>query len=159
MKLASILLAILFFSGCRTTQEVFTRQSKINEELTEHLDIQRKTSAAVLDSILSHYNATVSKLERQYALPDSSGYQAVISETEYHIDLIGETTTIRNRDTFQQEVLSNDVKLTTAGQKNESKGKKTDNRLFRPPQWFFVSFLILLVIGIIYYTYRKSICS
>lgn len=151
MKLTITILAILLFSGCRATQKVYTRQAELNKELVENLNVQRQTSAMVLDSILSYYNAKVTKTERLYTLPDSTGQQAVISETEYNVDLSGKITTLRNQNNNQHVALVNDKKMKETGRQYENCDEKTDSRLFHPPEWFYVSFLILVVTGIIFY--------
>lgn len=150
MKLIIIILLALILTGCRTTTDTFSRRTEINQEMLERLELQKQTNTSVLDSLLSHYKATIKKTERHYALPDSTGQQPIISETEYDIELEGEETAISNKKTNSQTNLSDDKKKIDTGKQIENQDKKTDSRLFRPPKWMIVAFFILLAIGIIY---------
>lgn len=150
MKLVFIILSTLILTGCRTTSDAFSRETEINRETLERLELQKQTNTSVLDSLLSHYKATIKKTERHYAPPDSTGQQPIISETEYDIELEGEETAISNRKTNSQADLSNDKKAIDTGKQIEKQDKKTDSRLFRPPKWMITVLFIILVIGIIY---------
>lgn len=150
MKLIIIILLALILTSCRTTTDAFSRRTEINREMLERLELQKQTKTSVLDSLLSHYKATIKKTERHYAPPDSTGQQPIISETEYDIELEGEETAISNKNTNSQTNLSDDKKKIDTGKQIENQDKKTDSRLFRPPKWMIVVFFILLAIGIIY---------
>lgn len=156
MKLIFIILLTLILTACRTTSDTFSRNTEINREMLECLELQKQANTSVLDPLLSRYKATIKKTERHYAPPDSTGQQPIISETEYDIELEGEETAISNKKTNSQANLSNDKKKTDTGKQIEHQDKKTDSRLFRPPKWMITAFFILLVIGIIY-KYRKMI--
>lgn len=158
MKLILIALTAVILIGCRTSSETFDRQTEIDRETLEHLDFQKQTASSVLDSILSRFNATIKKTERHYAPPDSAGNQAVVAETEYDINLEGETTAVSQKTTRQDTNLTDDKKARETGKKIETGVKQTDSRLLRPPQWLVVVALMILIIGIIY-KYRKKICS
>ncbi len=150
MKLIIIILLALILTGCRTTTDTISRRTEINREMLERLELQKQTNTSVLDSLLSHYKATIKKTERHYAPPDSTGQQPIISETEYDIELEGEETAISNKKTNSLADLSNDKKKTDTGKQIENKDKETDSRLFRPPKWMIVALFILLAIGLIY---------
>lgn len=150
MKLIFIILLTLILTACRTTSDAFSRNTEINREMLERLELHKQANTSVLDSLLSRYKATIKKTERQYAPPDSTGQQPIISETEYNIELEGEETAISNKKTNSQANLSNDKKKTDTGKQIEHQDKKTDSRLFRPPKWMIAVFFILLIIGIIY---------
>lgn len=150
MKQIFIILLVLTLTSCRTTSDTYSRETEINRKTLERLDFQKQTNTSVLDSLFSHYKATIKKTERRYAPPDSTGQQPIISETEYNIELEGDETAISNKKTNSLADLSNDKKKTDTGKQIENKDKETDSRLFRPPKWMIVALFILLAIGLIY---------
>lgn len=157
MKLTIITLFALLLAGCRTSSETFNRQEEINRETLERLTIQQQTSSSVLDSILSRYKATILKTERIYSRPDSTGSQAIISETEYKVDLEGEKQTITAKKKDQNTDLINDKTEQVTDRISEARDKETDSRLFKPPSWLVASFFIILVISIFLYCRKRFV--
>lgn len=150
MKLKLFILFSLILTACQTTSETLNRDSEINRETLERLEFHKRTNSSVLDSLLSHYRATIKKTERFYAPPDSIGHQPIISETQYNIELEGEETAISNKKAENKTDLSNDKKKTDIHKQIEYQDKKTDSRLFKPPRWIIAVLSIILVTGIIY---------
>ena len=157
MKLTIITFSVLFLTGCRTSSETSNRQKEINQETVERLTIQQQKTSSVLDSILSRYKATILKTERIYSLPDSTGSQAIISETEYKVDLEGERQTITTRNNDQNTNLTGDKTENDAVRINEARDKETDSRLFKPPSWLVAAFFIILVISIFLYCRKRFV--
>ncbi|MBP3517772.1 MAG: hypothetical protein J6K31_05100 [Parabacteroides sp.] len=150
MVLKLFILFFLILTACRTASETSNRDSEISRETLERLELHKQTNSSVLDSLLSHYRATIKKTERFYAPPDSIGNQIVISETQYDIELEGEETTISNQKKENRTGLSNDQKENDIRKQIEHQDKKTDSRLFKPPRWMIATLSIILAIGIIY---------
>lgn len=157
MKLTIIILSVLFLVGCRTSSETFNRQEEIHRETVERLTIQEQNTSTVLDSILSRYKATILKIERTYSLPDSTGCQAIISETEYKVDLEGDKQTITTRNKNQNTNLTSDKTENATVRINEAGDKETDSRLFRPPSWLVAALFIILVISIFLYCRKRFV--
>ncbi|WP_347146294.1 hypothetical protein [Parabacteroides goldsteinii] len=150
MKLKLFILFTLILTACRTTSETLNRDSDTNRKMLERLEFHKQTNSSVLDSLLSHYKATIKKTERFYAPPDSIGNQPIISETQYDIELEGDETAISNKKSENKTDLNNDKKKDDIRKQIEYQDKKTDRRIFKPPQWMIATFFIILVIGIIY---------
>ena len=150
MRVKLFILFSLILTACRTTSETLNRDSDINRETLEHLEFHKRTNSSVLDSLLSHYRATIKKTERFYAPPDSFGNQPIISETRYDIELEGKETAISNKKAENETDLSNDKKKNDIRKQIEYQDKKTDSRLLKPPRWMIATLSIILVIGIIY---------
>lgn len=157
MKLTIITLLVLFLVGCRTSSETFNRQKEINQETVERLTIQQQNTSSVLDSILSRYKATILKTERIYSRTDSTGSQAIISETEYKVDLEGERQTITTRNNDQNTNLTGDKTENETIRINEAREKETDSRLFKPPAWLVAAFFIILIISIFLYCRKRFV--
>lgn len=157
MKLIITALLTFVLIGCRTSSEAFARQEEVNRESLERLSIREQSTSSVLDSILSRYKATIKKTERIYGLPDSTGSQPIISETEYKVDLAGEKTTITAHNEDRNANLTNDKTENQISRIDESKDKETDSRLFKPPSWLTAIFFILLIISVFLYFRNKFV--
>lgn len=157
MKLTVITLLALFLASCRTSSETFNRQEELNRETFERLTIQQQNTSSVLDSILSRYKATILKTERIYSCPDSTGSQAIISETEYKVDLEGEKQTITAKNKNQNSALINDKTEQVTDRISEARDKETDSRLFKPPSWLVAAFFIILVISVFLYCRKRFV--
>lgn len=157
MRLTVIVLLALFLTGCRTSSETFNRQEELNRETFERLTIQQQNTSSVLDSILFRYKATILKTERIYSCPDSTDSQAIISETEYKVDLEGEKQTITTKNKNQNSALINDKTEQVTDRISEARDKETDSRLFKPPSWLVAAFFIILVISVFLYCRKRFV--
>lgn len=157
MRLTVIVLLALFLTGCRTSSETFNRQEELNRETFERLTIQQQNTSSVLDSILFRYKATILKTERIYSCPDSTDSQAIISETEYKVDLEGEKQTITAKNKNQNSALINDKTEQVTDRISEARDKETDSRLFKPPSWLVAAFFIILVISVFLYCRKRFV--
>lgn len=157
MRLTIIVLLALFLTGCRTSSETFNRQEELNRETFERLTIQQQNTSSVLDSILFRYKATILKTERIYSCPDSTDSQAIISETEYKVDLEGEKQTITAKNKNQNSALINDKTEQVTDRISEARDKETDSRLFKPPSWLVAAFFIILVISVFLYCRKRFV--
>lgn len=158
MKLISTILLALTLTACRTSSEVYTRQEEINREAFDRLMIEQQNTSSYLDVILSKYKATIKKTERLYAPPaDSTGYQAIISETEYDIKLKGDKKITSGKEDKLNTTLVNDKLSKDTLLMNTARNKESDSRILKPPNWFTAIFFILLIISVFFFFRKKFV--
>lgn len=158
MKLIISILSVILLMGCKTASSNYNKESRYSSELIESTSIQRIGTQFSVDSFLHKYKVKINGIQRVYGVPDSAGVQPIISENNYTIDLVGDKQYINKLSNHSNLNLKDDKKKTNQGDLNESGRNDTDNRIFRPPEWSYYVFGLILILFIIYKT-KKTFSS